>query len=315
MRRRLIQPVISVGALAAGGSGKTPLTAHLARTLVAMGERPVVLSRGYGRTDAVDGAAVVRDMEQIVGELATSGDEPWMLARALDGVGVVVAEDRHVAGRLAETHLGATVHLLDDGFQHLQLERGTDLLLVSAADLDAPGVLPAGPLRERLATARHADAVLLVGVTEQRRERVAAHLPPSRRFDVRRQIGSAVVGRPHHRPGVLESGTRVTAVAGIARPERFFDDVRASGFDLVSTMVFPDHHPYTRRTAMGIQRAARSVRAEAIVTTEKDHVRLERWLPFDPALATMPLTLSVEPADEFRGFLAGRLAADRSTVP
>ena len=98
-RRRLSRPVISVGALAAGGSGKTPLTAHVARTLVAMGERPAVLSRGYRRADPADGVVVVRDTEQVVGDLATAGDEPWMLAQALDGVAVVVAADRYLAGR------------------------------------------------------------------------------------------------------------------------------------------------------------------------------------------------------------------------
>ena len=148
-RRRLSRPVISIGALAAGGSGKTPLTAHVAETLVAMGERPAVLSRGYGRAEPVDGVVVVRDTQRVVGALATAGDEPWMLAQALDGVAVVVAADRYLAGRLAETHLGVTVHLLDDGFQHFQLERGTDLLVVSPADLDDPVVLPAGRLRER----------------------------------------------------------------------------------------------------------------------------------------------------------------------
>ncbi len=93
-RRRLSRPVVSVGALAAGGSGKTPLTAHVARTLVAMGERPAVLSRGYRRADPVDGVVVVRDTQRVVGDLVTAGDEPWMLAQALNGVAVVVAADR-----------------------------------------------------------------------------------------------------------------------------------------------------------------------------------------------------------------------------
>ena len=135
-RRRLVRPVVSVGGLAAGGSGKTPFVAALARMLVEMGERPAVLSRGYGRADPVAGAAVIRDFERTAGSLAVAGDEPWMLARTLDGVAVVVAEDRHLAGRLAEARLGATVHVLDDGFQHLPLERGTDLVLLSAADLE-----------------------------------------------------------------------------------------------------------------------------------------------------------------------------------
>jgi tetraacyldisaccharide 4'-kinase len=313
-RRRLRRPVISVGALAVGGSGKTPLTAHVAQTLVALGERPAVLSRGYGRARPVDGAVVVRDRERVVGELATAGDEPWMLAHALEGVAVVVAADRYLAGRLAETHLGATVHLLDDGFQHLQLERGTDLLVVAPADLDDPAVLPSGRLRERVATARHADAALVVDVADEHRARVAEQLGVSRCFTVRRRVGPAVVASPHDPSAELGAGARVIAVAGIARPERFFDDIRDLGFDLAHTLVFRDHHRYSPRDVGRIQAEARTAGVEAILTTEKDRVRLQAWLPFTPPLATLPLILGVDPADEFQAFLAERIAAERTTA-
>ena len=313
-RRRLRRPVVSVGALAAGGSGKTPVTAHVAQLLVAMGERPAILSRGYGRAEPVDGVVVVRDTERVVGALATAGDEPWMLAQALEGVAVVVAPDRYLAGRLAETRLGVTVHVLDDGFQHLQLERGTDLLVVSAADLDKPVVLPGGRLRERLATARCADALLVVDVSDDRRVSVAERLGLSRSFGVRRHVGAASVAPPHLESGLLTAGARVIAVAGIARPERFFDEVGDAGFDLVRTLVFRDHHRFSQRDAVRIQTEARAVRAQAILTTEKDGVRLQAWLPFEPPLATVPLRVSVEPADEFRAFLADRLAAERASA-
>ena len=339
VRRRLARPVVSVGALAAGGSGKTPLVAALARMLVEMGERPAVLSRGYGRADPVEGAAVIRDFEGIVGSPAVAGDEPWMLARALDGVAVVVAEDRHLAGRFAESRLGATVHLLDDGFQHLPLARGTDLVLLSAADLDDPRVLPAGRLRERLATAGRADAVLLVDVPADDRALLGAAVgdlrgdrpPPADApaagraggrtvpfppclFEVRRRAGAVRVRGPGGEGGGLDPAARVVAVAGIARPERFFDDVRAAGFDIVRAMAFPDHHRYSRRDVRRLQAEARRAGAQAIVTTDKDFVRLEPWLPFDPVLATMPLTCAVTPAAPFRAFIAERLAAERSGV-
>ena len=313
-RRRLLRPVISVGALAAGGSGKTPLVAWLARLLVGMGERPAILSRGYGRADPVDGAAVIRDFQGTVGRLSIAGDEPWMLARALDGVAVVVAADRHLAGRLAEARLGATVHLLDDGFQHFELQRGTDLVLLSAADLDDPAVLPAGRLRERLATARCADALLLVDEPGDRRARAQAQLPPSRTFHMQRRTGTVRVPQPGGGGDALEPGTRVAAVAGIARPERFFGDLRAAGFEVVRAMAFSDHRRYTARDVDRIQVEARRAGAQAIVTTDKDFVRLEPWLPFDPIVATMPLTCSVTPEAVFRAFIAGRLAAERSGV-
>ena len=375
-----------MGAVAAGGSGKTPMVAALARMLVEMGERPAILSRGYGRADPVEGAAVIRDFGGTVGGLAVAGDEPWMLARALDGVAVVVAEDRHLAGRLAEIHLGATVHLLDDGFQHLQLERGTDLVLLSAADLD-DRVLPAGRLRERLATAARADALLLVDMPADRRALVRSAVrglrgdrpppveapadggallgvpvgglrgdrpspatapadgrtlpgaaagnlhgggpplvdapaddravgrpapPPPRLFDVRRRAGAARVRGPGGGGDGPAPGTRVAAVAGIARPGRFFDDLRAAGFEVAHAVAFPDHHRYSRRDVRRLQVEARRAGAQAIVTTDKDFVRLEPWLPFDPVLATMPLTCAVTPEAPFRAFIAERLAAERS---
>lgn len=312
IRRRLSRPVISVGALAAGGSGKTPLVASLARLLVGMGERPAVLSGGYARAEPAEGAAVIRDFRQVVGSLAVAGDEPWMLARALDGVAVVVAEDRHLAGRLAEARLGATVHLLDDGFQHLPLERGTDLVLLTAADLDHPRVLPAGRLRERLATARDADAVVLVDVRADRRARVQTGLHPARLFHAQRRTGAVRARGGAGGAGAPEPGARVAAVAGVARPERFFDDVRAAGFDVVRVLAFADHHRYSRRDADRIRAEARRSGAEAIVTTDKDFVRLEAWMPFEPVLATMPLVCSVTPEAPFREFIAGRLAAERS---
>ena len=141
-QRRLRQPVISVGNLSVGGSGKTPVVAHLARMLQAFGERPAILSRGYGRRVQDDGVTVVSDGTQVRADFDHAGDEPLMLARALPGVPVVVASERHLAGRLAESQLGATVHLLDDGFQHVQLWRDINLLVKSKGS----SITASGPL-------------------------------------------------------------------------------------------------------------------------------------------------------------------------
>ena len=156
-RRRLHHPVISVGNLASGGSGKTPVVAALARMLRERGESPAILTRGYGRRHQVDGVLVVSDGARALEPVTRSGDEPQLLARTLTGVPVLVASDRYLAGSFAERHFGTTVSLLDDGFQHVQLERDIDLLLVSPADLD-DRVLPSGRLREPLDAARFADA-------------------------------------------------------------------------------------------------------------------------------------------------------------
>src|SRR5205085_10887183 len=134
-RRRLDRPVISVGNLRVGGSGKTPIVAYIARLLSAAGERPAILTRGYARRVARDGVTIVSDGTRVVADLDSAGDEPLMLAQGLPAVPVLVGADRYLSGRLAERRLGATVHLLDDGFQHLELAREVDLLLVSEDDL------------------------------------------------------------------------------------------------------------------------------------------------------------------------------------
>ncbi|HYM25140.1 MAG TPA: tetraacyldisaccharide 4'-kinase, partial [Vicinamibacterales bacterium] len=159
-RRSLERPVVSVGNLRVGGSGKTPVVEHIARLLLDRGERPAILTRGYARRAPSDGVTIVSDGARVVANLDTAGDEPLMLAHALPGAAVLVGADRYLSGRLAERQLGATIHLLDDGFQHFELARDVDLLLAAEEDLaDQP--LPAGRLRERLSAAGAADAALV----------------------------------------------------------------------------------------------------------------------------------------------------------
>lgn len=188
-RRRLSRPVVSVGALAAGGSGKTPVAALVAELLRDAGERPAVLSRGYGRRVRTRGVVVVRDPQGVRAGIDTAGDEPRMLAERLDGVSVLVSRDRYRAGRVAETRLGATVHVLDDGFQHLPLARDLDLVLVRAADLDQP-TFPAGRLRERPATARLADALVVDAADADAAGAVAGRLGARTWFRLRRSLGA-----------------------------------------------------------------------------------------------------------------------------
>ncbi len=135
-RRRLSRPVISVGNLVVGGSGKTPTVAAIALLLRDSGERPVILSRGYARRDRRSPILVVSDGIRILEPVACSGDEPQLLARSLYGVPVVIGADRYAAGMVAERELAATVLILDDGFQHFQLERDVDLLVVNSTDLE-----------------------------------------------------------------------------------------------------------------------------------------------------------------------------------
>ncbi|MBI2187412.1 MAG: tetraacyldisaccharide 4'-kinase [Acidobacteria bacterium] len=313
--RVLDRPVLSIGNLVVGGSGKTPVVAALARLLTAAGERPAVLSRGYGRRDAPDGVVVVSDGERVLAPPEQSGDEPTMLAYTLPGVPVLVARERYLAGRLAERRFACTVHLLDDGFQHLPLARDVDLLVVSAADLE-DRLLPLGRLREPLEAARAADGLLVPG-SEADVESVAGRTGVETAFRVTVSYGPLrlITDDPQGLAAHLQSGPLsrpVLGVAGIARPERFFGALRALGWTIGCELVFRDHHWFTPRDISRIEQAAFSAGATLIVTTEKDAARLSPALVVaPPAWAVLPIEAVVEPADQFASWLAGRLAAAR----
>ncbi len=306
-RRRLPAPVVSVGNLRVGGTGKTPIVALIARLLLEEGERPAILSRGYARTAPRDGVTVVSDGTSVVAGLDEAGDEPLMLARALPGACVLVGADRFLSGILAERRFGATVHVLDDGFQHHALARDVDLLLVDESDLrDTP--MPAGRLREPLAAAGAADAVLVTAADADAAAQVARALGVATSFVVRRALGAP-------RDAAVVVGARVFACAGIARPERFFEDLRAAGYQVVGSAAFRDHHAFTAADIDDIGRDARMAGASAIVTTEKDMARMPDGSPRGMSLAVVPLSVAVEPADAFHGWLLGRLAARRTPNP
>ena len=318
---RLARPVISIGNISMGGRGKTPLTGLVARLLVEAGERPAILSRGYGRQIADAGVTVVSDGhpgvdgradEARLADLAHSGDEPLMLARAVPGAAVLVCEQRALAGTLAETALGCTVHILDDGFQHHHLRRDVDIVLVAPEDLHAQ-VMPFGRLREPLDSLDDADLILVDSSSSGGMEewgtagmnRIPSFLhspiPPLRRAVLVRRLASP---SPY-----LSPSARVFAVAGIASPERFFDSLRSAGWTLAGTMGFKDHHRFTVADAKRIGDEASRAAAEAIVTTSKDMVKLASLGPWPVPLVEMPLEVSVEPAAEFREWL---LASVRS---
>lgn len=295
-RRRLDRPVVSVGNLSVGGSGKTPVVAALARMLIEMGQRPAILSRGYARRRTNDGVVVVSDGTRVLEPVESSGDEPQMLARALPSVPVLVCADRHLAGRLAETQFDCTVMLLDDGFQHLTLGRNVDVLVMPASDLDE-AMLPSGRLREPLDAASSADCVLVPG-SDGDVTRVAATFDRMPVFRVTNHYGPV-----HGIDSSAPLGTRVVAVAGIARPERFFSALRGQGFDLVRELRFPDHHWYSPGDLDRIRAIAKETGADRVVTTEKDAVRVAP----QPGWAVLPMVAVIEPPGPFSSWLRERL--------
>jgi tetraacyldisaccharide 4'-kinase len=307
-RRWLERPVVSVGNLRVGGSGKTPIVEYLARLLVAAGERPAVLTRGYARRVVRDGVTIVSDGARIVADLDTAGDEPLMLARALPGVPVLVGADRYLSGALAERRLGATVHLLDDGFQHLELGRDVDLLLVSEEDLD-DRPMPAGHLRERLDAAKAADAALVTAGYDSAAERIARALGVAPAFRVARSIGAPRAISGGRDSVVVPPASRVFVATGIARPDRFVADVASAGWEISGVMEFRDHHRFDAHDVERIAAAARAKGSAIVLTTEKDAVRLAACDLTALPIASVPLTIAVEPAEAFQRWLLERVRA------
>lgn len=300
-RRRLRRPVVSIGNIAAGGRGKTPITAAVARLLLELGERPAILSRGYARTRADDGVVIVRDALAIRADVARAGDEPFMLARQLPGAVVLTSSDRYLAGRLAEHQLGATVHLLDDGFQHFQLDRDADLVLVSSSDLGS-ATFPNGRLREPPDVLAAADALIALDDDVGR----GVHRTV---FQARRINGAPVFDGPA--PARSEA---TFAVAGIADPQPFFSAVESGGLRLAGRVVFRDHHSYSPRDAARIFADARAAGADSVMTTEKDYVRLLRYRPFPMAVGWLPLTMEPEPVVDFKRWLASSIAVASTRI-
>jgi tetraacyldisaccharide 4'-kinase len=313
-RERLDRPVISVGNLVVGGSGKTPITAYIAALLADAGERPAILSRGYKRERAGEDVVVVSDGVRVLADFERAGDEPLMMARMLDGRGIriIVGARRIDTGRLAEQRYQATVHLLDDGFQHLALARDVDLLVVSSHDLEGETLLPGGRLREPVDAVRRADALLVTGETLPDARALAARWEIGKAFAVTRTASVPRLIEPYGMAPRVARSSPVIALAGIAQPDRFFDDLLLDGWHVVDRLAFRDHHAFSDDDLRDIARRVRDARAELVLTTEKDVMRLLRKRPLPFPVAWVPQTVSIEPADEFRMWLLWRLAEART---
>jgi tetraacyldisaccharide 4'-kinase len=271
--------VLSVGNVAAGGTGKTPFVRWLAGELLLRGSRPSILTRGYGRRSR--GTVVVSDGAGALASPAESGDEPSVLARALPSVPIVAEANRARGARRAEEIQPAiALHLLDDGFSHVALARDLDVVLLDAVAPDAGGaLLPAGRLREPLESLARAD-LIVVTKTEQadpsRAREIAARYAPgvpvyqaaTRVLGIRDAAGLAV--EPEDLPG----GTCV-AVAGLARPDAFLATLASLKIVPAAFRTFRDHDRYGPAALGRIERAAEESGATAVLTTEKDAVKLE----------------------------------------
>ncbi len=293
--RRAGVPVISVGNLTVGGTGKTPLVWWLAGRLLDEGHKPAIVSRGYGGRAGRGPLLVSRGAGPLCGP-AECGDEPYLLASILDGVSVIVGSNR-TAGARAAAASGHDVVILDDGFQHRRLARDLDIVLVDAGEpLGEERLLPAGRLREPLLGLARADVLLISGCrrgeTLDSVERlVRSHnlRAPILRTGYRRTGFFDAAGRRAERPG------RALAFCAIGNPARFRRDLEDEGIEIADFESWRDHHRYGRAELARLRARAFELNA-VLITTEKDRVRLP---PFEREGTSVPLlTLRIE-ADPF----------------
>jgi tetraacyldisaccharide 4'-kinase len=277
---RLAVPVLSIGNLTVGGSGKTPTVELAVRTLGELGAVPAVVSRGYGRRSR--GVVVVADRDGIRSAPREAGDEPYLLARRLPGTAVVVGESRYEAGRVAVERLGATAVVIDDGFQHRALAKDLEIVVVNGRNPWGNGRLfPRGSLREPPAALRKAHLVVATNppgpaavcdieqVLRRHNRRAPLVTADYRVADVW-EVSEGVRATPADL-----AGRRVVTLAGLASPQGFVDTVQALGARVAGLVEFPDHHWYEPADLAAAMARARSLGADGLVTTEKDWVRLQ----------------------------------------
>jgi tetraacyldisaccharide 4'-kinase len=266
--RRLAGPVISIGNLSVGGSGKTPFLILLGELLKKRGISFDVLSRGYGRK--------TRGVLEVdpAGSAARFGDEPLLIARKLQ-VPVVLGEERYDAGAYAERKFGPQLHLLDDGFQHRSLHRDFDIVLLTADDA-RDRLLPAGRLREPVGSLQRADTVVLSG-------EITATFAVAGKLTWRIRRGIA----PAHVP------SRPVAFCGIARPQTFMMQLRTAGIQPAAEAIFRDHYQYTKTDIQELLNLKERSEADGFVTTEKDAINLGEYLYRLDSLSVVPVSMDL----------------------
>lgn len=314
--RRLPCPVVSIGNITAGGTGKTPMALYMARLMRQMGYRPAVISRGY-RGKAEKAGAVVTDGYHLFADCATAGDEPFMMASVLKRVPVLVGRDRFQSGMRAVAAFDSDVIVLDDAFQHRRLHRDLDLVLLDAAHpLGNRHVLPRGSLREPASGLRRADAVILTR-SQSREARdslpqmISGHVPVFRADHV--PFLSGIYGQADCLGEEISGGysedlsflgaARVFAFSGIARNQEFLNMLSGYVGSLAGFAQYPDHYCYSTRDLEKIEQKAISASADCLMTTEKDYVRIAGRLPAGIPLVVMGVEMRFLNNDE-SGFVA-----------
>lgn len=276
-QKQLNAAVISIGNIYVGGTGKTPLVEETARLFHKNGYNTAVLSRGYG--GKADHVICVSDGKRIKSNAVEAGDEPMQLAKNLKGIPVIVGKNKINAGRYAEKKFNSRILILDDGFQHRKLHRDIDIITIDAVNPWGNGkVLPGGPLREPLSSLCRGDIFI---ITRSKNKDINSIKSTIRKYS------NSPIYSTFHNPVCFYSSERekitldsfkkksVLAFAGIGNPKSFFNTLEHIGLNINKTMAFPDHYYYTSGDLKKIFSQASKKHADAVITTEKDFMRIQ----------------------------------------
>lgn len=308
---RVSVPVISIGNMTAGGTGKTPTIISLAKDIQKAWHKPAILTRGYkSRWEKKGGMA--SDGKQLRARREEVGDEPYMMARRLPGVPIYVGRNR-VQSAYRAIEAGCDVLLLDDGFQYEALYRDVDIVLIDGTAPFGNGhLLPAGLLREPLSALQRAHMVIIT-----KGDQISSETKEKIKKKIREAAGAIPVGEAYHRPGACISlahwkegkydieenlkGAAVLLVSGIGNPRAFYGTAKESGLVPTGELVFPDHHEYTKEDRVRIREKAKTLGIQDVVITEKDAVKMDTLSgEEDLRFYVLPITMTYEKESEKR---------------
>jgi len=318
-QHKLNVPVISVGNLVLGGTGKTPLVHYIAKLLQHHNRKPAILSRGY-KGSATAAINVVSNTTDILLDAAEAGDEPLLLAEKLPGVPVITGKKRFTTGCFAIDSLGADSLILDDGFQHMALKRDLDLVLFTVQNLLGNGrVLPGGDLREPLSALKRADAFIISGINDSESmsrnpeefiSLLKSMYPDKPVFTAIYQPEKTLIRIDKRKDGTISQFDAgkipLYGFCGIARPESFKKTLEFTGMKLTGFHAYEDHHSYSADNIQSLIHNAKNSGAHGLVTTEKDLVKLRNIFPPEFPLLVLPVKLQL--GEDFDRFLINHIA-------
>ncbi len=299
-RSRLPCPVLSVGNVTVGGTGKTPTALWIAQQLMDKGLRVGILSRGYRRTSR-DHFLLVSNGQTLLVNPWESGDEPFLMARRCPGLVVAVGADRYRLGKWVLQQERVDCFVLDDGFQHLSLHRDVDLVLIDGSDRHGlQRMLPAGQLREPLEGLNRATNIMVTGCDSDQKERTLKLIQEVMNKSKTNIVTSHYVveglvmgGEEAVRPVSSLRGEPVVIFSGIANPWKFRSTVEALDVEIVDEVVYRDHYAYTRSDLLDLVRRGHESHAQCFLTTEKDLVKIEAAWSFPQKLFAVRIGLQV----------------------